>query len=87
MFIDEPDNYLALREIQPWLAEAVARCGDSLEQIVVVSHHPTTIDYMAGAHGRWFSRESDGPVRVTEEPKAESGGLSISENIIRGWQE
>ena len=87
LFIDEPDNYVALREIQPWLAEAVARCGDSLEQIVVVSHHPTTIDYMAGAHGRWFSRDGDGPVRVTDEPKTASSGLTISETIARGWQE
>ena len=87
LFIDEPDNYLALREVQPWLAEAVARCGESLEQIVVVSHHPTTIDYMAGAHGRWFFREGDGPVRVMDEPKPAGGGLSISETIARGWQE
>jgi AAA15 family ATPase/GTPase len=25
LFIDEPDNYLSLREIQPWLAAATAR--------------------------------------------------------------
>ena len=87
LFIDEPDNYVALREIQPWLAQAIDRCGDSLEQIVVVSHHPTTIDHMAGAHGRWFFREGDGPVRVSDEPKAASGGLSISETIARGLQE
>ena len=87
LFIDEPENYVALREIQPWLAEAVARCGDSVEQIVVVSHHPTIIDHMAGAHGRWFSRESDGPVRVSDAPTTASGGLSISETIARGWQE
>ena len=86
LFIDEPDNYVALREIQPWLAEAVAHCGDSLEQIVVVSHHPTTIDYMAGAHGRWFYRDGEGPVRVTDEPQHASGKLSISETIARGWQ-
>ena len=61
LFIDEPDNYLALREIQPWLVQARERCGTSLEQLVVVSHHPIIIDYMAGASGRWFFREGDGP--------------------------
>ena len=86
LFIDEPDNYLALREIQPWLAHATDRCGDSLEQIVIVSHHPITIDQMAGAHGLWFFRDGDGPVRVSNEPRAASGGLSISETIARGWQ-
>ena len=87
LFIDEPDNYLALREIQPWLVEASERCGTSLEQLVVVSHHPVIIDYMAGASGRWFFREGDGPVRVSDEPKAVVDGLSTSETIARGWEE
>ena len=86
LFIDEPDNYVSLREIQPWLAHATEECGESLEQLVVVSHHPVTIDYLAGAQGRWFSRDGDGPVRVSAEAEAESGGLSISENIRRDWR-
>ena len=85
LFIDEPDNYLALREIQPWLADAVARCGESLEQVTVVSHHPVTIDYLAGAHGRWFFRNGDGPVRVGEEPEA-TDGLRLSDTVARGWE-
>ena len=87
LFVDEPDNYLSLREIQPWLSHVIEKCGESLDQVVVISHHPTTIDYMAGAHGRWFSRDGDGPARVSDESKTESGGLSISESIARGWQE
>jgi predicted ATPase len=86
LFIDEPDNYLSLREIQPWLVQANERCGTALEQLVVVSHHPVIIDYMAGACGRWFSRDGDGPVRVSEEPPASVDGLSISETIARGWE-
>ncbi len=86
LFIDEPDNYLALGEIQPWLAEAVERVGDSLGQVVVASHHPVTIDYMAGANGRWFFRDGDGPVRVSKEPKALVDGLSLSETIARRWE-
>ena len=86
LFIDEPDNYLTLREIQPWLAAAVERCGASLEQIVVVSHHPVMIDYMAGAGGRWFSRHGDGPVRASTEPRYAVDGLSLSETVARGWE-
>ena len=86
LFIDEPDNYLALREIQPWLAQASELCGASLEQLVVVSHHPVIIDYMARASGRWFFRDGDGPVRVSEEPRAAVDELSISETITRGWE-
>ena len=87
LFIDEPENYLSLTEIQPWLAAAIACCGESLEQVVIVSHHPVMIDYMAGANGRWFSREDDGPVRVSDELKERAvEGLSLSETIARGWE-
>lgn len=86
LFIDEPDNYVALREIQPWLAEAAGRCGESLEQITVISHHPVTIDYLAGAHGRWFFRNGDGPARVGEEPSAPDG-VTLSDTIARGWED
>ena len=87
LFIDEPDNYLSLREVQPWLAQAVDACGETLEQAVIISHHPNTIDYLAGAKGRWFSRDGEGPVRVGNEPKASTDGLLLSEAIARGWEE
>ena len=86
LFIDEPANYLALGEVQPWLAEAVERAGESLGQVVVASHHPVIIDYMAGANGRWFFRDGDGPVRVSKEPKNTIDGLSLSEIIARRWE-
>ena len=87
LFIDEPDNYLSLREVQPWLAQVVDVCGETLEQAVIISHHPNTIDYLAGAKGRWFSRDGEGPVRVGREPNFSADGLSISETIARGWDE
>lgn len=86
MFLDEPDNYLTLSEVQPWLAEAVQSCGESIDQLVVASHHPNTIDYMAGASGRWFSREGTGPARVSDQPANTVDGFSISESVARGWE-
>lgn len=86
LFLDEPDNYLALREIQPWLAAAAGKCGDTLEQVVVASHHPVTIDYMAGAKGRWFYRDGNGPVRVSDQPDRPVDGISLSEMVARGWE-
>ena len=86
VFLDEPDNYLALSEVQPWLAEAVQSCGEAIEQLVVVSHHPVTIDYMAGAGGLWFSRDENGPSRVSNAPANVVNGLSISETVARGWE-
>ena len=87
LFIDEPDNYLSLREVQPWLAQVVDACGETLEQAVIISHHPKTIDYLGGAKGRWFSRDGEGPVRVSNQPKFSSDVLSLSEAIARGWEE
>ena len=87
LFIDEPENYLALREIQPWAATVADRCGESLEQLVVISHHPVMIDYLAGTVGKWFSREEDGPVRVSDQPERTVDGLSLSETISRGWHQ
>lgn len=87
LFLDEPDNYLALREIQPWLALASEQCGDTLEQLVLISHHPVTIDYLAGASGRWFFRDGTGPVRVSTEPPKLKDGLALSEIVARGWEE
>lgn len=86
LFLDEPDNYVALREVQPLLVHLAEACGDLLEQAVVVSHHPVTIDYLAGAKGRWFSREGSGPARVSDKPDRTTDGLSLSEAVARGWE-
>ncbi len=83
LFIDEPDNFLALREIQPWLTTLDDAVGEILEQAVLISHHPEIINYMGNAHGKWFQREGQGPVREVAPP--EKGGLPPAEIIVRGW--
>lgn len=85
LFIDEPDNYLSLREIEPWLKSLVDLCGETVEQAVIISHHPKVIDYLGKGSGRWFSREAEGPVRVSSEPKQAVDGLTLSETVARSW--
>ncbi|HLX65191.1 MAG TPA: AAA family ATPase [Planctomycetota bacterium] len=85
LFLDEPDNYVALREIQPWLRELSDACDNGIEQVVLISHHPEIIDYLAMNSGRWFDRESNGPVRVSESPKETIEGMKASEGVARGW--
>ncbi|MEI6188674.1 MAG: AAA family ATPase [Alphaproteobacteria bacterium] len=87
LFIDEPDNFLALPEIQPWLSTLFDACGESVEQTVLISHHPEIIDYLGNAHGRWFEREGNEPVRVRDKPKQAVDGLSLSETVARGWEQ
>jgi predicted ATPase len=87
LFLDEPDNYLALAEIQPWLMELCDACGDTVPQAVLCSHHPELIDYLGSERGLELRRESSGVTtvrRLSETPN--ETGLKLSELVARGWQ-
>ncbi len=88
LFLDEPDNYLALAEIQPWLVELHDACGRDFPQAVVCSHHPELIDYLAVQQGRLLQREASGVtvVRSAAELAGHANGLKLSEIIARGWE-
>lgn len=80
---DEPENYLALREIQPWLLEVVDRAlGDDGPQVWFISHHPELLNQLAPSHGVRFFRET-GPTRI--ELFATDEHLLPSEVVARGW--
>jgi predicted ATPase len=79
VIIDEPDNFIALREIQPWLM-AVADCvDDGKGQVILISHHPELINQWAPENGVLFVREGVGPVRVKEFRGDPQSGLSPAE--------
>ena len=88
LFLDEPDNYIALAEIQPWLIELADTCGDQVPQAVLCSHHPELIDYLGGDQGIVLRPGSSGvtTVRPASEMAVE-GGLRLSEVIARGWEQ
>ncbi len=83
--IDEPENYLALPEIQPWLTTLYDFCSEGETQALLISHHPELIDYLASSAGYWFDYQSNTPVRVKRIGEQQEGGLPISELIARGW--
>ncbi len=86
--IDEPENFLALPEIKPWLIELYDLCSDGELQSLLISHHPRLINYLlASPIGYWFDRQSNAPVRVKRisSEVAENSGLPVSELIARGW--
>jgi predicted ATPase len=86
LFIDEPENFLALPEIQPWLIELYDLCLQGEGQSLIISHHPELINYLlASPVGFWFERPSNSSVRVR--PIVPNGveGLRVSEIIARGW--
>lgn len=83
--LDEPDNFLALREIQPWLysvlEEALTSSG---AQVFLISHNAELINHLARDHGLWFSRERGGPTRVRRYAETMEGPLSPSEQVAQG---
>jgi len=83
--IDEPDNYVALREIQPWLIALKDKVEDRRSQCLMISHHPELINYLAADHGEWFYREETGPTRVKRFEWNGEGMVSAAEIIARGW--
>lgn len=84
---DEPDNFVALQEIQPWLVALsdTAREGD--RQVFIISHHPEVIDYLAADSAFHLSRLNGGPSRVRPLEIDRESGLKASEVIARGWDE
>jgi predicted ATPase len=83
--IDEPENFLALPEIQPWLISLYDLCQERNMQAFLISHNPEVINYLASGSGYWLDRLPNGPTRI--KPIVETGetGLKISELIARGW--
>ena len=88
LFLDEPDNYVALAEIQPWLMSLEDACGDAVSQAVITSHHPELIDYLGSENGVLLHRDSSGVVttRRPEVSDSDAAGLKLSELIARGWE-
>lgn len=83
--IDEPENYLALNEIQPWLLELEMVCQDEDAQAVLISHHPELIDLLALEKGLLFERANAGPVRTHPVDVEEVGDITVSDFVARGW--
>jgi predicted ATPase len=83
IILDEPDNYVALREIQPWLLDTVEHAlSPEGPQLWLISHHPELLDQLAPAYGARFYR-GKGPTRV--EPFRGTEGLTSAEVVARGW--
>ena len=83
--IDEPENFIALPEIQPWLFALSDQIDDKGGQVILISHHPEVINQLAPDHCVSFARNGVGPVRV--EPFRGSAGSDLppAEQIARGW--
>jgi predicted ATPase len=86
VIIDEPDNFIALREIQPWLTAVTDAVDDGEGQVLLISHHPEVLNQWAPDFGVQFIREGVGPVRVRAFQGPAESSLTPAELIARGWE-
>jgi predicted ATPase len=87
VFIDEPDNFISLREIQPWLLEAEDAVQESNGQLILISHHPEILNQWAKEYGLLFTRDENGHVRTKRFSEVNDTGLEPAETIARGWED
>ena len=83
--LDEPDNFISLREIQPWLMALSDAIEESHGQVLLISHHPEIINQWAPTSGVQFIRDETGSVRVEKFRGDPDSGLPPAELVARGW--
>lgn len=73
--LDEIENYVAPAEIQPWLRAVADVAAEGNRQLIVISHHPDSIDYLAADAAWKMSRDpSTGASRIRRlEPDRDVG--------------
>jgi predicted ATPase len=83
LLLDEPENFVGLQLIQPWLRELSEAMRDE-GQLFLVSHNPEVIDYLAADQSLLFERPGGGPTRVRIDPFDRDSGVKASELVARG---
>lgn len=85
LVFDEPDNFMAEAELEPWLSrmrEAVVDANKGT--LLAMSHHPQVIDYLAADQVLQLSRTEDGLTRLRDVRVPLDQGLTASEFIRLG---
>jgi predicted ATPase len=82
VLIDEPDNFVSLQELQPWLL-SMSELTDEQHQVLIISHNSEILDSNPSM-GFLFQRDNHssparyGPLNVPD-------GLTAGEALARGW--
>ena len=80
---DEPDNFVALAEIQPWLVTLLdALDEDSKRQCLLISHSREIIDFIGHEDAIQLVRLPGGQVRAMPVPGPV--GITLAESLARG---
>jgi predicted ATPase len=85
VLFDEPDNYVAAAEIQPFLSQLQAILDDGGSQAIIASHHPEIIDALGATQASWIDRPTGYQSKISDLEYDRTLGLPISEIVSRGW--
>jgi len=86
LLLGEPENFLALAEIQPLVHTLVDSAHENGRQLIIASHHPEMFNLMAQEHGVVLLKDEKGNVHWKRFRDSEEYGLSPAEVIARGWE-
>jgi len=82
--LDEVENYVAPSEIQPWLRAVADFARDGGRQLLVISHHPEAIDYLAAdSIWRMWRDKEGGHSRIEPLEADRAAGESAYEAVRR----
>jgi len=81
--LDEPDNFVSIREIQPFLVELNTISEDTGLQPLIISHTSEVIDYLGAERAILFERPDGAPTRVGQ--LVTKSPLRLSQLMARGW--
>jgi hypothetical protein len=83
VFFDEPDNFVGLPELQPWVL-SMRELLDEEHQLILISYHPEILSNSGEANGRYLWRDNHtSPTRIGALKVPE--GMAAGEAIARGW--
>ncbi|MBI2302600.1 MAG: AAA family ATPase [Armatimonadetes bacterium] len=83
--IDEPAAHLSLREVQPLIAACYDDFEEAGQQLLVASHHPEVINFLAPNKAVVLQRQEGGPVLpVRPFPTDVQGLLTPAEVVAEG---
>ncbi len=82
LFLDEPDNFISIREVQPWLSELERVLEEKGAQAIIISHGTEAMDYLASRQAFVVTRPEGGATRITAHD--DSDGSRPSEVVLYG---
>jgi len=82
VLIDEPDNFVSLQELQPWLL-SMSEIMDDRHQAIIISHNAEILDSNPSQGVVFWRDNHKSPTRVG--PLDIPGGMNARDALVRGW--